>query len=98
MIKQKCPKFDKIFDNKDMINYNIILKMDNQNSSHIRIDSGINRKITVLVSDIIKKCKIKKDRILFCKENNEIFFMIFRYVFSRWIWIDTVFFNVFYGG
>lgn len=49
--------------------------MDIQNSNHIRIDTGINRKITVLASDIIKKFKTKKDRIAFCKENSEIFFL-----------------------
>ena len=51
--------------------------MDNQSNNHIHINAGINRKITVLASDIIKKFKTKKDRIAFCKENSKIFFYIF---------------------
>ena len=47
--------------------------MEKQSSNHIRIDSGISRKVTVLASDIIKKFKTKNDRIAFCKENSKIF-------------------------
>ena len=57
--------------------------MEINNDNKIRIEKGIQRKIVVPASEIIKKFRTKNDRQAFCKENSNYIHIMHRFIFSR---------------
>ena len=73
--------------------------MNDARNNNININIELNRKITVLASDIIKKFKTKQDRIAFCKENSKSKYIIFKDLyFPDESGFDSTFFLLFLRG
>jgi len=73
--------------------------MSEARNNSININIEINKKISVLASDIIKKFKTKQDRIAFCKENSKIKYIIFKDLyFPNESGFDSTFFLLFLRG
>ena len=73
--------------------------MSDARNNNININIEVNRKITVLASDIIKKFKTKQDRISFCKENSKSKYIIFiDLYFPDESGFDSTFFLLFLRG
>ena len=61
--------------------------MEIQENNRIKIEEGLQKKVIVPASEIIKKFRTKRDRESFCKENSKYFDIIYRFAIPKQIWV-----------